>query len=92
MTAPLLKVSNATVRFGGLTAVDDVTFEVRQGELLGLIGPNGAGKTTALRSITGVVNLTSGAVELDGERIDRLPIEKRIRKGLALSQQLVKSL
>lgn len=92
MIAPLLQVANATVRFGGLTAVDDVSFEVRQGELLGLIGPNGAGKTTALRSVTGVVTLTGGTVELDGERIDRLPIEKRIRKGLALSQQLVKPL
>jgi branched-chain amino acid transport system ATP-binding protein len=90
MTAPLLKVSNATVRFGGLIAVDDVSFEVRHGELLGLIGPNGAGKTTALRSVTGVVRLATGTVELDGERIDKLPIEKRIRKGLALSQQLVK--
>ncbi|MDF2689840.1 MAG: ATP-binding cassette protein [Microvirga sp.] len=90
MTGPLLKVSNVTVRFGGLTAVDDVSFEVQHGELLGLIGPNGAGKTTALRSVTGVVALSSGRVELDGERIDELPIERRIRKGLALSQQLVK--
>lgn len=90
MTGPLLKVSNVTVRFGGLTAVDDVSFDVRPGELLGLIGPNGAGKTTALRSVTGVIKLSAGSVELDGERIDRLPIEKRIRKGLALSQQLVK--
>jgi branched-chain amino acid transport system ATP-binding protein len=91
MTVPLLKVSDATVRFGGLTAVDHVSFEVRQGELLGLIGPNGAGKTTALRAVTGVVRLSEGRVELDGERIE-LPIEKRIRKGLALSQQLVKPL
>ena len=92
MTTPLLKVTNATVRFGGLTAVDHVSFEVRQGELLGLIGPNGAGKTTALRSVTGVAHLSEGSVELDGERIDHLPIARRIRKGLSLSQQLVKPL
>ena len=92
MSAPLLRVTDATVRFGGLTAVDHVSFEVRQGELLGLIGPNGAGKTTALRSVTGVVRLAEGSIELDGERIDHLPIEQRIRKGMSLSQQLVKPL
>ncbi|MEQ1648743.1 MAG: ABC transporter ATP-binding protein [Hyphomicrobiaceae bacterium] len=92
MTKPLLKVSDATVRFGGLTAVDHVSFEVNEGELLGLIGPNGAGKTTALRAVTGVVQLSSGSVELDGQRIDHLSIDRRIRKGLSLSQQLVKPL
>ena len=88
--APLLRVSKVTVRFGGLTAVDSVSFDVRQGELLGLIGPNGAGKTTALRSITGVVRATEGSVELDGQRIEGLPIDRRILRGLSLSQQLVK--
>ncbi len=92
MSNELLRVIDATVRFGGLTAVDHVSFEVRRGELLGLIGPNGAGKTTALRSVTGVVALSEGRVELDGERIDQLPIAKRIRKGLSLSQQMVKPL
>jgi branched-chain amino acid transport system ATP-binding protein len=90
MTAPVLKLSNTTVQFGGVTAVDNVSFEVQQGELLGLIGPNGAGKTTALRAVIGVVTLTRGTVEVDGERIDRMPIDKRVRKGLALSQQLVR--
>ena len=69
MPAPLLRVSDVTVRFGGLTAIDSVSFDVRPGELLGLIGPNGAGKTTMLRSITGVVRATEGRVELDGQRI-----------------------
>lgn len=92
MTTSLLRLTNATVRFGGLTAVDDVSFDVKHGELLGLIGPNGAGKTTALRSITGVVRLSQGTVELAGERIETLPIEQRVRKGLSLSQQLVKPL
>jgi len=92
MSSPVLKLSNATVRFGGVTAVDNVSFEVRRGELLGLIGPNGAGKTTALRAVIGVATLTGGTVEVDGERIDRMPIDKRIRKGLALSQQIVRPL
>ena len=92
MTATLLEVDGVTVRFGGLTAIDGVSFAVKQGDLLGLIGPNGAGKTTMLRAITGVVRPTEGRVVLDGEAIDDLPIHRRIRRGLALSQQLVKPL
>lgn len=88
--SPLLTVSGVTVRFGGLTAIDNVSFEVYPGELLGLIGPNGAGKTTMLRSITGVVRATEGKIELAGENLNHLPTHKRIQKGLALSQQLVK--
>ncbi len=86
----LLSVSEVTVRFGGLTAIDSVSFDVHPGELLGLIGPNGAGKTTMLRAITGVVRATHGEVRLEGEKLNGLPIHKRIRKGLSLSQQLVK--
>ncbi|MCI2809942.1 ABC transporter ATP-binding protein [Eoetvoesiella caeni] len=89
-TPALLQVSNMVVRFGGLSAVADVSFDVIPGELLGLIGPNGAGKTTLMRSITGVVRPTSGDVQLNGESLNGMPIHKRIRKGLALSQQLVK--
>jgi branched-chain amino acid transport system ATP-binding protein len=89
---PLLQVADVTVRFGGLTAISKVSFEIYAGELLGLIGPNGAGKTTMLRAITGVVRITEGDVFLDGESLKGLPIHKRIRKGLALSQQLVKPL
>lgn len=87
---PLLAVSGMTVRFGGVTAIDDVSFEVREGELLGLIGPNGAGKTTMLRAITGVVRAGAGKITLQGEPLDALSIDARIRKGLALSQQIVK--
>jgi branched-chain amino acid transport system ATP-binding protein len=87
---PLLSVKNVTVRFGGLTAVDDVSFDVRPGELLGLIGPNGAGKTTMMRAIVGVVRPTLGSVFLEDLALNALPIDARIRAGLALSQQLVK--
>lgn len=86
----LLRVSNVTVQFGGLKAVDDVSFEVHQGELLGLIGPNGAGKTTLMRAITGVVTANTGSIHLSDQDLTRLPTYQRIRKGLALSQQLVK--
>lgn len=88
----LLRVDNVTVQFGGLKAVSGVSFDVRQGELLGLIGPNGAGKTTMMRAITGVVRATEGSIHLRGEDITALPIHRRIRKGLALSQQLVRPL
>jgi branched-chain amino acid transport system ATP-binding protein len=86
----LLSVGSITVRFDGVTAISGASFEVKQGELLGLIGPNGAGKTTMLRVITGVVRQTSGTVLLDGKPLDGLPTHLRIRRGLALSQQIVK--
>ena len=91
-TASLLRVDKVSVKFGGLTAVDSVSFEVHQGELLGLIGPNGAGKTTLLRAVTGVVLATSGEVYLDGSPLVGLSIERRVRRGMSLSQQLVKPL
>jgi branched-chain amino acid transport system ATP-binding protein len=87
---PLLSATNITVRFGGITAIDDVSFDVRPGELLGLIGPNGAGKTTMMRAIVGIVRPSRGSVTLEGRRLDALSIDARIRAGLALSQQLVK--
>lgn len=88
--APLLEVKGVTVRFGGLTAIDNVSFEAYPGELLGLIGPNGAGKTTMLRAITGVVRAAQGEILLAGEKLNDLPTHKRIQKGLSLSQQLVR--
>jgi len=88
--SPLLSVKNVSVRFGGLSAIDDVSFEVRPGELLGLIGPNGAGKTTMMRAIVGVVRPTTGSVKLEDLTLNDLSIDARIRSGLALSQQLVK--
>lgn len=66
MTSPVLKVSRLTKRFGGFTAVDGVSFEVRPGEILGLLGPNGAGKTTTIQMLLGVVTPTSGSIEAFG--------------------------
>jgi branched-chain amino acid transport system ATP-binding protein len=85
----LLSVAAVSVQFDAVTAIDNVSFDVVQGELLGLIGPNGAGKTTMLRVITGMVQPTAGSVALDGKPLDGLPTHLRIRRGLALSQQLV---
>jgi ABC-type branched-subunit amino acid transport system ATPase component len=68
--APFLEVDNIAKHFGGIKAVDGVSFDVRRGEILGLIGPNGAGKTTTFNLASGALRLTSGAVRLEGERID----------------------
>lgn len=63
---PRLRVDQLTVRFGGLTALDDVSFEVGRGEVVALIGPNGAGKTTVFNAVCGLVRRSAGAIRIDG--------------------------
>ena len=75
--------------FGGVIAVDDVSFEVAPGEVVGLIGPNGAGKTTLLDMITGFTRQRSGIVLLDGVDVSRWSPERRARAGIARSWQSV---
>lgn len=65
----ILEVDQLTLKFGGLTALDDVSFHINEGEILGLIGPNGAGKTTCFNAITGVYKPTSGAIRFNGESL-----------------------
>jgi branched-chain amino acid transport system ATP-binding protein len=67
--ARILEVDRLTLKFGGLTALDDVSFDIKEGEILGLIGPNGAGKTTCFNAITGVYKPTSGAIRFQGESL-----------------------
>ncbi len=86
----LLEVTDAAVAFGGLRAVDGVSFTVAGGELAGLIGPNGAGKTTLLRLISGILRGAGGSVRLAGREIGGLAVERRARLGLGLSQQIVR--
>ena len=88
----LLRVDQVTMRFGGVVAVEDVSLEVNEGELLGFIGPNGAGKTTLMRIVTGVLRPQSGRVVFRGEDVTRWPVDRRIRAGLALAQQIVRPL
>lgn len=88
----LLEVKDITVRFGGVTAVENVSLEMGNKELLGFIGPNGAGKTTLMRVITGMVTPQEGAVRFNGDDVTAWPIHKRIRHGLALAQQIVQPL
>ncbi|CAB4907494.1 MAG: ATP-binding cassette domain-containing protein [Actinobacteria bacterium] len=82
----LLEVSDLTVNFGGLRALDDVSLSVSPGRLVGLIGPNGAGKTTAIDALTGFVS-AQGSIQFAGERIDHLPAHERARKGLVRTFQ-----
>ncbi len=85
--APCLRAEGITVRFGGVIAVDDVTLEVAQGEVVGLLGPNGAGKTTLLEAISGHVRPAEGTVVLAGESLDRLAPQARVGRGLVRSFQ-----
>ena len=76
--APLCQVRALTRRFGGLTAVDALDFEIAQGEFVSLIGPNGAGKTTTFNLMSGLDRADSGEVLFDGRRIERLPPEREL--------------
>ncbi|WP_136637662.1 ABC transporter ATP-binding protein [Pseudooceanicola onchidii] len=89
MTAPLLEVRGVTRRFGGLIAVNDVTFDVHAGEIVGLIGPNGAGKTTLFNLLTGVYPPSSGDIRLEGEASGGLKPHKIARRGMTKTFQNV---
>ena len=83
----MLEVRGVTKLYGGLRAVDDLSFSVMPGEVLGIAGPNGAGKTTLFDTITGHTIATSGDVELDGQSIRGTKIHHRCRLGLARTFQ-----
>jgi len=83
----LLAVRDVTLRFGGIVALDGVTFEVERGTIAGLIGPNGAGKTTAFNVITRLYTPDSGEVELDGETLLRTPPHGIVRRGISRTFQ-----
>ena len=92
MTAAALRVDGARKAFGGLVAVNDMSFEVQEGELFGLIGPNGSGKTTMLNLISGALKPDAGEIMLAGTRISGMPAHKIARQGVARTFQLVRML
>lgn len=86
----MLTLKNVTKRFGGLTAVDDVSFNIREGSIVGLIGPNGSGKTTLFNLISGVYPLTAGSVEFLGHDITKMKSHSIAGLGLVRTFQIVK--
>jgi branched-chain amino acid transport system ATP-binding protein len=87
-TAPLLTLQHVVKRFGGVTAVNDVSFDVQPGELLGIIGPNGAGKSTILSLISGAQRPGAGEIVFDGQRLNRLPPHAIARLGIGRAHQI----
>jgi len=87
---PLLEISGVSMHFGGLKAVDDVSFLIEKGEILGLLGPNGAGKTVCFNLVSGVYTPTTGRISLDGRRIDGLAPHVIARLGIGRTFQIVK--
>ena len=87
--SPVLAVEGITKRFGGITAVDGVSFEVREGEILGLIGPNGSGKSTLFNCILGQIRPSSGSVRLDGRDVTGLDPALLNRMGVSRTFQLL---
>ncbi len=90
MGQPVLVVDKIRKQFGGLVAVNDISFDIAAGQIVGLIGPNGAGKSTTFNLITGVLSKTSGQVRFCGEDVSALPSRDISRKGMARTFQHVK--
>jgi len=90
MAAALLEVQGVVKRFGGFTALNRVTLQVKAGERFGLIGPNGSGKTTLINCVSGALHADEGQVLFDGRDITRLPAHRRTRLGIARSFQIPK--
>jgi branched-chain amino acid transport system ATP-binding protein len=86
--APILQIEGLTVRFGGLTALNDVNFSVMPGEVRSIIGPNGAGKSTFFNCVTGVLRPTSGRIVFDGKDITGRPSNEVSQRGIARSYQI----
>jgi branched-chain amino acid transport system ATP-binding protein len=88
LRAPLLSINGLTKHFGGLTAVSDISFDIHEGEAVGLMGPNGAGKTTLINLITGVHRPDSGEIRFKGKDIAGLPPHKICHIGIARTYQV----
>jgi ABC-type branched-subunit amino acid transport system ATPase component len=90
MPEPILQLDKATIRFGGLTAVNALDLVVSEGDLVGLIGPNGAGKTTVFNIVTGVYPVTSGTVRSAGRDLVGLRVDEVVEAGIARTFQNIR--
>ena len=88
MKAPLLAIEGLCKKFGSLVVSDDITLDVRVGELHALIGPNGAGKTTLINQLSGMIGSDRGRILFDGIDVTHLDLPNRVRLGLARSFQI----
>jgi branched-chain amino acid transport system ATP-binding protein len=88
--APILEIEALTKSFGGIQAIDGVSLNVKDGEILGIVGPNGAGKTVLINMVSGFYRPTSGSIRFFGETIDRLPLHKIGRLGIARTFQNIR--
>jgi len=88
MSDTLLRVAGVSKHFGGFTALDQVSVDVRRGERFGLIGPNGSGKTTLINCVSGALRNDGGSIEFEGREISGLPAYRRTRLGIARSFQI----
>ncbi len=86
----MLRLESVTKRFGGLTAVDTVSFEVEEGQVVGLIGPNGAGKTTVFNLITGIYQPDAGTIAFDGKSVLDMHTHRIVRLGIARTFQTIR--
>jgi branched-chain amino acid transport system ATP-binding protein len=84
----MLELENVSVRFGGLTAVNDVTLKIGSHDVIGLVGSNGAGKTTLFNAISGLVRPTDGQIRFDGKDVLREPMYRRARLGIGRTFQV----
>jgi len=87
VTTAVLQAVGLSKRFGGVRAIDDLSFEIRQGEILGLIGPNGSGKSTTVNVLAGVLAPSAGEILLGGGHIEAMPEYERVAMGLARTFQ-----
>lgn len=90
MSEHILELKGSTIKFGGLTAVNNVSFHLNKGDLFGLIGPNGAGKTTCFNMITGVYKPTSGSILFNGKEVGGLHPSKIARMGICRTFQNIR--
>src|SRR5437762_10063075 len=87
---PLLEMREVTKHFGGVVAVNGLSFAISPGEIRGLIGPNGSGKTTTVNLLSGIYRVDGGEIRLGGERIDRLPPHEIAARGVGRTFQVPK--